>query len=111
MPSFKHTDGVVCHYDLKMQVNLHKGDIIFYRKGNGKVAHAKVYITHCYDDLGSSAVIATDNHDSEDWKYKFIRNERILFYIPLILEHFLYTPEFIENLAELLEKAYEGVED
>ncbi len=34
-----------------------------------------------------------------------------ILYIPLILEHFLYTPEFIENLAELLEKAYEGVED
>jgi hypothetical protein len=88
------------------QVNLQRGDIVFYKKGTGKVVYATVDIVHAYDDCGRSFIIAIDQEAAEDWKYKVIETQRILFYIPNVLEYFLNNKSFLEDMVESLETAY-----
>lgn len=92
--------------DITNQVNLQRGDIVFYKKGTGKVVYATVDIVHAYDDCGRGYIVAIDQKAAEDWKYKVIETHRILFYIPNILEYFLNDKAFLEDTVESLETAY-----
>lgn len=93
------------------QVNLQRGDIVFYKKGNGSVVYATVDIVHAYDDCGRGYIVAIDENAAEDFKYKVIETQKILFYIPNILEYFLNDKVFLEEVSELLETAYAEEEE
>lgn len=101
----KTIEGIKYVYILTNDVNIHKGDIIFYKKGNGVMAHATVMLPSSYDDMGRSFIVATDDEQAEAWRYKVIECNRVLFYMPEVLKKFLDL-DFLRELCELLSKHY-----